>query len=100
MLLITLGIPYSLTSADHAKIKKFLKILTNEELKNVGVELGLSYHHLEKMGHDCLNELVHCWLNKDDDVMETSGTPSWESLARAVEEAGFTGVASSIRKGT
>ena len=93
-------ISHSLTRADHAKIKKFLRVLTNEELRNVGLELGLSYNHLEKMGHDCLNELVHCWLNKDDDVMETSGAPSWKSLAKALEEAGFTGVASNIRKGT
>lgn len=94
----TPDIPHALTIADHTKITKFLKALTNEELRRVGLELGLHWPHLKRMGQDCLNDLVHCWLKKDDLVMETSGTPSWESLAKALEEADFKGLARDIRK--
>ena len=45
-----------------------------------------------------LDDMVDSWLRKDDDIVETSGHPSWQSLVKALEEAGCTGVATTVRK--
>lgn len=88
-------------SPTHIGAKAFLKRLTNADIINVGLELGLRYHHLKNMKEDVLlDEILSCWLREDDNVRETSGTPSWESLAKALEGAGFNGVAREVRKGT
>ena len=44
----------------------------------------------------CLN-LVLAWLREEDEVSERSGKPSWESLAKALEEIGQNGIARTIR---
>ena len=46
-----------------------------------------------------LDDIISSWLRKDDDVTETSGHPSWQSLNKAMEEAGYSGIAAMIRKG-
>ena len=45
-----------------------------------------------------LNDMVFSWLIKNDDVIEKSGEPSWESLSNALEGCGHNGIASKIRK--
>ena len=86
----------------HVAVKRFLKDLTNADIIHLGMELGMRYHHLKNMREDTLlDDMIGSWLRKDDDVIQTSGTPSWESLAKALEETGYNGVATNIRiKGT
>lgn len=79
-------------------VKRFLKQLAPSEIRSLGLELGLRLPHLKRMNDD-LDEMIHCWLREDDDVYETSGIPSWENLVKALEEAGFKGVAADIRRG-
>ena len=84
----------------HIAAKRFLKFLTNVDIRKVGLELGLHYHHLKNMPEETLlDDMLSCWLREDDHVSANSGTPSWESLAKALEEGGFTGVAENVRKG-
>ena len=84
----------------HAVVKRFLKHLANTEMRNVGVNLGLSYTRLKNFREESvLDDTISSWLRKDDYVTDTSGSPSWQSLIKALEEAGHTGVAANIRKG-
>ena len=62
--------------------------------------LGLQYVHLKRMKEDCLlDDMLNSWLREDDCVTETSGSPSWQSLVKALEEAGCKGVAAKIKQG-
>ena len=89
--------PVALT---HPVVRKFLKCLSNKELRELGLELGLRWPRLKKMKEDCvLDDMLDSWLKEDDDVTVTSGSPSWQSLVKALEEAGCNGVAAKIRKG-
>lgn len=45
-----------------------------------------------------LYDLVNAWLRGDDDVIEWSGEPSWESLHAALRRHGHNGIASDIQK--
>ena len=81
-------------------MKQFLKHLTNAEIRNVGVHLGLSFRKLKSIREeDIPDETISRWLREDDDVTKTSGSPSWQSLVKALEEAGYNGVVANIRKG-
>ena len=46
-----------------------------------------------------MNEMISCWRREDDDVITTSGRPSWLSLVKALEEEGHNGVAARIKSG-
>ena len=82
-------------------VKKFLKVLSNADLKELGLELGLKNVRLKNMMiKDCmLDDMLESWLREDDNVTKISGHPSWESLLKALEEADYTGVAVTIKKG-
>ena len=69
-----------------------------QELVNVGLRLGLRYPTLKKMSSEfLLNDMVHAWLMKDDDVTEGSGEPSWKSLSKTLEDCGHSGIAAKIK---
>ena len=77
------------------RVSKYLKQFSNDELINVGVQLGLSYSTLNRMSSgSLLNGMVHAWLRADDDV----GEPSWEALCAALTECGHQGIASDIKR--
>ena len=83
----------------HSAVRKFLKPLSNTQLREVGLELGLRWPRLKKMKENCmLDDMLESWLREDDDVTETSGRPSWLSLVKALEEAGYKGVATKIKQ--
>ena len=84
----------------HLLARKFLECLTNDRIRTLGMHLGLRYVHLKRMKEDCLlDDMLDSWLREDDDVIETSGRPSWQSLVQALEEAGCKGVATKIKQG-
>ena len=51
--------------------------------KSIGVLLGIPYHKLDAINandvNDCLHEMLHTWLRQVT-------LPTWEDLAKAVEE--------------
>ena len=80
-------------------MKRYLKSLSNTGIINVGVNLGLDYNSLKNVREDVMNEMISCWRREDDDVITTSGRPSWLSLVKALEEEGHNGVAAKIKNG-
>ena len=76
-----------------------LNQLGNRELITLGTALGLQHSRLKRLSPESLcDEMVTSWLRRDDEVLRTSGEPSWESLATALEADGMNGIASDIRK--
>ena len=89
----------SLAPKDHFLITQCLTPLSNQELVNAGLRLGLRYPTLKRMSPEALlNDVVHAWLRRDDDVVDASGEPSWESLSTALEDCGHCGIASDIKQ--
>ena len=80
-------------------VDKYLHHIPSKDLIKLGLELGLRYNKLKELESTetfCLN-LISAWLREEDNVSERSGKPSWESLAKAMEEIGQNGIARSIR---
>ena len=86
----------TLTKADHSKVTRFLTDLTNEQLVDLGAELGLWYPHLQRM-KTLPGDMVAAWLQMEDNITQS---PSWNTLAAALEAIHQKGIASTIRKGT
>ena len=83
---------------DHYVVTQELKYLSDEGLRRVGGALGLNHPHLKRM-KDLPADIVASWLREDDNILEVSGSPTWASLAKALEDVGHTGVATRIREG-
>ena len=84
----------------HSEARKFLECLSSDRLMTIGLRLGLRYANLKRMREGgLLDDMLDSWLSGDDNVIEKSGHPSWQSLIKALEEAGYNGVATEIRKG-
>ena len=81
------------------EVNTYLKKLDTAKLIELGLELGLNITELKRIPTEQLPlELCMRWLREDDDVHETSGTPTWSSLAKALRKIGASGVASSIEQ--
>ena len=77
----------------------YLEELDTAKLIELGVELGLNRTELKRIAPIELSlELCERWLREDDDVHQTSGTPTWSILATALRKIGVGGVAKSIEK--
>ena len=80
-------------------VDKYLHNIPSSGLVQLGLELGLKYNRLRRLKSTenfCLN-LISSWLREEDEVSERSGEPSWEGLAKALEEIGQKGIARNIR---
>ena len=44
------------------------------------------------------DEMVAAWLNRQDEVLQRSGEPTWSTLADALTKIGQTGLAKDIRR--
>ena len=80
---------------DHSKVVKYLKNLNRLDLKELSKALGLSLRTTVPL----VGELVRAWLNREDNVIELSGEPSWKSLESALREIGQEGLATTIAQG-
>ena len=94
---------YTVTSsllrmADLFEVTELLKIMTKNEMIQLGTALGLSYIRLQKMSI-YPEEMVAAWLRQDYQVLKTSGPPSWTSLVTALKRINQSGIAEIIRKG-
>ena len=79
------------------EITRYLIDLSNEQLIDLGGALGLRYPTLRRM-KDLPNEMVAAWLLRQEDVLETSGEPTYERLAKALEQIGQNGLAKDVRE--
>ena len=72
-------------------------MLDTPKLYELGGELGLNITELIRIPTQHLPvQLCIRWLREDDDVHQTSGTPTWSSLVRAVRSIGANGLANRI----
>ena len=85
---------------DHHSICCYLNDLDNTHLIRLGGALGLLYPELKNMsqGDYFLGDMVHAWLLMKDNVESRSGQPTWESLAKCLDDTGQKGIATTIRK--
>ena len=73
--------------------------LDNTTLYELGIELGLDITELIIVPTDQLPlELCERWLCGDDDVLQTSGNPTWISLIRALINIDLDGLADRIEQ--
>lgn len=86
-----------LTEIEHLKIYKYLHPLDNEDLILLGQALGLLQSKLKKM-KSLPAGMIDAWLNKEDNVLERSGPPTWNSLCMALKEIGQNGKADEIEQ--
>ena len=79
-------------------MSSLLEDLNNDEVMKLGTALGLDFNKLKRMT-SLPYDMVEAWLRGDYDVIKTSGPPSWESLATALNKTGHTKIAITIRRG-
>ena len=86
---------------DLADVADNLQSLEKKDIYMLGLRLGISHSRLmEKYNSELfLNEMLYFWLTLIDRVAEM-GTPSWETLAKALEHhsIGQTGLGNKIIK--
>ena len=88
-----------LTDANYSQIINYLRDLTNDDLKKLGIHLGLTLSRLSNVSAESLcHSMVNSWLREDDFVM-AHAPPTWDSLANALETIRMNGLAFKIRKG-
>ena len=84
---------------DHFAVKTYLKNLDPYKLTQLGEALGLACPNL-KMMSNVLECMTAAWLNREDNVLERSGEPSWSTLTDALERMGQREIAEDIRRHT
>lgn len=90
---------YAENKEDSVYVGKYLDDLKKRDLVKIGIELGLDYNRLDSIAeHEFPHEMVRIWLLKVDNVVKFSGTPTLNSLARALKAKGFTGHADKISR--
>ena len=78
----------------------YIKDLEVGQIINLGVSLGLSDKTVTSAkSKDIPSRMVTAWLSRKDNVMETSGNPSWKSLKDALLKIEVIDVANMIMKG-
>ena len=84
-----------LTEKDHLKIHRLLRTLEESDIVLLGQALGLLRSKLKRL-KKCPDEMIDAWLRQEDDVLESSGPPTWESLCKALREINQNGIAIQI----
>ena len=80
-----------------ADIAGYLCRMDTAKVVNLGVALGLNFTSLKNNMNSgtFVNDTIHAWLQKEDDVMQT-GKPTWKTLVKALNSVGQTGIATKI----
>ena len=82
-----------------ADISDYLNGMDAAKVVKLGVALGLNFSSLKNNMNSgtFLQDTIHAWLQKEDDVMKR-GKPTWKTLVKALESIGQTGIATEIAK--
>ena len=70
--------------------------MPDEDIIKLGEHLGLSRPKLLRM-KDMPGDMVAAWLRQEDHVITKTGTPTWRTLADALDVINQRGVAEVIR---
>ena len=74
-------------------------MLDTARLYELGGELGVNITELRRIPAERLPlELCERWLRENDDVLQTSGIPTWISLVRPLRSIGANGLANRIER--
>lgn len=69
---------------DHGRVYEYIKKMKDDEIRMLGRELGLEYATLTSLHHP-QSQVIAAWLRVEDNVLTTSGPPSWKSLVKALQ---------------
>ena len=71
--------------------------MSNDQLRRLGGALGLHFPTLGRM-NDLPDDMVAAWLLRQEDVLKTSGEPTYKRLVIALEKVGQNGLAKDVRE--
>ena len=81
------------------KVLRYLKELGTQKLLELGGELDLDPVELDSIpSRELARSLSIGWIQEQYYVKETSGTPTWRSLTKALRQVGETGTADKIEQ--
>ena len=84
---------------DVLEVTNYLLDLTQADIHNLGLTLGLKHPHLKNMASSetFRDDMIAAWLQKEDQVTKR-GVPTWETLVKALRDrrVNQTGVADKI----
>ena len=78
------------------EILPYVRNIGDEDLRRLGLALGLLYPTLRRM-QNLPEDLIFAWLNREGNVLQESGEPTFESLAIAMEKIEQKGMAVDVR---
>lgn len=82
---------------DHFEVCQSLKNVGSPDVhRRLGGALGLLYPTLQKMS-SLPDEVVAAWLNREDEVLQKSGEPTWSTLEDALRKIGQNGLAEDVK---
>ena len=72
---------------DHPEVTDYLLDLTQTDIHNLGLTLGLYHRHLRSMkdSDTFRDDMIDAWLQKEDQVTKR-GVPTWETLVKALKD--------------
>ena len=70
-----------------AQVTDYLLSLSNINIYNLGLILGLHQHHLKEMktSEAFRDDMIAAWLQKEDQVLN-KGIPTWKTLVKALRD--------------
>ena len=85
---------------DHFVVRKYTDDLNQQEVKDLGLALGLYRNTFHKMSppttHD---DIIEAWLKRKDNVIGICGTTTWRALAKGFQAVEQHGCVENIRRG-
>ena len=75
---------------------KCLEGLQRDDIIGLGLSLGLYYNNLVRM-QMLPHDMVHAWLLRMDNVIGQSGTPTTETLLKALQSQQLSGTADIVK---
>ena len=82
---------------NHFEVCQSLKNLGSPDVhRRLGGALGLLYPTLQRMS-SFPDEMVAAWLNREDEVLQKSGEPTWSTLEDALRKIGQNGLAEDVK---
>lgn len=82
-----------LTMRDHHRVIEYLRVMENEQIKDLGGALGLDRSKLCGMT-DLPADMVSTWLRQEDETRSLT----YSSLVEALREIGQNGIAEQIER--
>ena len=72
---------------DHPEVRGYLLDLTQTDIHNLGLTLGLYHRNLKSMRDTDTfrDDMIDAWLQKEDQVLK-QGVPTWETLVKALRD--------------